>query len=167
MKPDEFFAKYAPFAVESMKTTGIPASVTLAQAAIESAWGEKAYGNNFFGIKAFTETAKAIRKALHNEKEYSQPLPANLQLWWTHEFVNGAKIKIQDVFMRYATPLDSFNDHADFFVRNSRYAKALAVKHDALAFAKEIALAGYATAPTYYASIESMINKYKLTSYDM
>ncbi len=40
MKPQDFIDKIAPSAVEDMKKTKIPASLTIAQAILESAWGE-------------------------------------------------------------------------------------------------------------------------------
>ncbi|BFH13554.1 hypothetical protein J6TS7_40740 [Paenibacillus dendritiformis] len=39
MKQTDFIAKIAPAAVEDMKRTGVPASLTIAQAALESGWG--------------------------------------------------------------------------------------------------------------------------------
>ncbi|RAP30058.1 N-acetylmuramoyl-L-alanine amidase [Brevibacillus laterosporus] len=40
MKPQDFIDKIAPGAVADMKKKGIPASLTIAQAILESAWGE-------------------------------------------------------------------------------------------------------------------------------
>ena len=68
MTPKDFVKKYKPFALESEKKTGISHLFTLAQAALESRWGERAEGYNFFGIKAKATT----------------PLP-NKQLWVTKE----------------------------------------------------------------------------------
>ena len=54
MKPSVFFEKYSNSAIEAQNKLGIPASITLAQAALESAWGESELAkksNNFFGIK--------------------------------------------------------------------------------------------------------------------
>lgn len=41
MKQEEFIAKIAPLAVADQAKTGVPASLTIAQAALESAWGGK------------------------------------------------------------------------------------------------------------------------------
>ncbi len=51
----EFFEKYAAAAIEEQKRYGIPASVTLAQMAVESGYGESSLArqdNNYFDIKA-------------------------------------------------------------------------------------------------------------------
>ena len=55
MKPSEFIMRLTPGAVASAKATGVLASITIAQAALESGWGESGLaktGNNLFGIKA-------------------------------------------------------------------------------------------------------------------
>lgn len=54
MKPTDFIAKIAPATVGDMKKTGVPASLTIAQAILESGWGGSgltAQANNLFGIK--------------------------------------------------------------------------------------------------------------------
>ena len=50
----DFINRYAPYAMEQQIKYGIPASVILAQMAIESSWGTSDLArndNNFFGIK--------------------------------------------------------------------------------------------------------------------
>jgi flagellar protein FlgJ len=51
MKPKDFVNTFLQFAVETERKTGINAYFTLAQAAIESGWGDMAPGNAFFGVK--------------------------------------------------------------------------------------------------------------------
>ncbi|WP_173015273.1 glucosaminidase domain-containing protein, partial [Capnocytophaga felis] len=57
--------------------------------------------------------------------------------------------KVKDWFRKFSSPEESFMYQADFFSKLSRYAKAMAVKHNPYKFAEEIAKAGYATAPDY------------------
>ena len=55
MIPSEFIMRLTTAAISSAKATGVPSSITIAQAALESAWGESGLaktGNNLFGIKA-------------------------------------------------------------------------------------------------------------------
>ena len=66
---------------------------------------------------------------------------------------------VRDWFMKYATPEECFTDHANFFFRNKRYAKALEVKADPYKFAEEVAKAGYATAPNYADSLKELIKE--------
>ncbi len=52
---NEFFQMAVPAALESQRATGVPASITLAQAIFESGWGQTGLAKkafNFFGIKA-------------------------------------------------------------------------------------------------------------------
>ncbi|MDF9412304.1 N-acetylmuramidase [Brevibacillus laterosporus] len=54
MKPQDFINKIAPSSVADMKKTKIPASLTIAQAILESAWGESGLTKretNLYGIK--------------------------------------------------------------------------------------------------------------------
>lgn len=51
MKPQLFVEKYLPDAKRVQAKTGITATAVLTQAALESAWGEVAPGNMFFGVK--------------------------------------------------------------------------------------------------------------------
>lgn len=122
----DFVEKYGRYAYENEKRTGVPALVTLAQAAIESGWGKSAPGNMFFGVKADSSWTGAR------------------QYLWTTEFINGAYQKVQAWFRAYPSPLESFMDHGDFLRRNSRYKPAFQT-NDPYAFAKAVANAGYAT----------------------
>src|SRR5471030_789213 len=57
------FIKLAgPAAQASEVETSVPASVTIAQAILESGWGKKHMGdaNNYFGIKAQTKGGKVV-----------------------------------------------------------------------------------------------------------
>src|SRR5207253_8506059 len=130
---DKFFTQYAQNAVDAMKQTGIPASVTLAQAFLESGRGQsgltkKAF--NFFGIKGQG--------------------PAGSVMMRTREVnAHGQSYYIMAPFRKYHNAMESFLDHGKFFLQNKRYAKAVACKSDPRCFANEIAKAGYATDPHY------------------
>ncbi len=56
------------YAKESESVTGIDATFILAQAALESGWGERAVGNMFFGVKA-TKDTPANKKQLLRTRE--------------------------------------------------------------------------------------------------
>ena len=75
-----------------------------------------------------------------------------------YELPNGKyKYEVKDWFRKYDTPEECFTDHAEFFFRNKRYAKALLVKADPYKFAEEVAKAGYATAPNYAKILKDVI----------
>ncbi len=148
-----------PFAKESEKITGISAVAQLAQGALESAWFEVAPGNMIFGVKdtdgingneqllTTTEYSRSANAKFPNIISVT-PVVRNGQKWY--------KYKIKDYFRKYVSPKESFVDHANFFIKNKRYAKALTVKSDPYKFIDEIAKAGYATDPDYVKTLKSI-----------
>jgi flagellum-specific peptidoglycan hydrolase FlgJ len=159
MKPELFVDKYLAHAKKVEAKTGISAVATLTQAALESAWGDVAPGNMFFGVKD-TDGING-NEQLITTTEYSSR--ANLKfpviISITPVIRNGRKMFkyiIKDYFRKYPTPEECFNDHAQFFLKNSRYAKALVVKHNYNSFFEEIAKAGYATDPNYADTLKAI-----------
>lgn len=153
MTPGEFIAAIAPAAVVSMNVTKIPASFTIAQAALESRWGDSdlcKLGRNLFGVKT-----------------------AGLPVWTgrilsmpTAEYVDGKRVVITAQWRAYDSWLACINDHAQFILRNPRYAPALAARSSVTGFVKALAAAGYATDPDYVVKILAIIAGRKLEQYD-
>ena len=129
----------------------IPVSFTIAQAALESAWGESKLtlqANNLFGIKADKSwTGKTVM------------MP-------TREFVNKQWITINSLWRSYNNWTESILDHSKFIHDNPRYRFCFISKLDGLAFAKAIQAAGYATDPDYSNKIISIINSNNLLELD-
>ena len=99
-KQSDFFDKYKDYAMTSQNVSGVPASITLAQAALESGWGLSGLtvkANNFFGIKAGSTWTGDVYEAK------------------TQEFVNGGYITITSKFRKYPTAKDCFIDHANVY----------------------------------------------------
>ena len=171
MTPKEFIKQYKPFAIETERKTGISHLFILAQAALESGWGERGVGNNFFGIKvpknivsSTPDNKKQLFKTTEvlNAPNLGYKFP---QVMSIYELPNGKyKYEVKDWFRKYDTPEECFTDHAEFFFRNKRYAKALLVRSDPYKFAEEVAKAGYATAPDYANSLKKIIKM--LESYE-
>ena len=160
MTPKDFVKKYKPFALESEKKTGISHLFILAQAALESGWGMSVHGNMFFGVKAGKDTPANKQQLLNTTEILNAP---NLgykfpQVMSIYQLSSGKyKYEVKDWFRKYDTPEECFTDHAEFFFRNKRYAKALLVKTDPYKFADEVAKAGYATAPNYAKILKDVI----------
>ena len=158
MTPKEFIKQYKPFALETERKTGISHLFILAQAALESGWGERTFGNMLFGIKTRPETP-ADKKQLLRTTEVL--LSANVVFPKIISIKKRADGKytytVLDWFRKYETQEECFTDHAQFFFKNKRYAKALLVKEDPYKFAEEVAKAGYATAPDYANSLKKLI----------
>ena len=130
----------------SQKAWGIPASVTLAQWAVESAWGKRMSGaNNPFGIKARPgEPCKVVT---------------------THEVVKGQRIEVQAAFRSFASLAEAFDAHARLLATAGVYAHARKALPDPFAFAD--ALTGtYATDPHYGAALGAIIRGSHLEQYD-
>ena len=169
MSPKEFIKQYKPFALESEKKTGISHLFTLAQAALESGWGERGVGNNFFGIKVpknlVSSTPNEKKQLLRTTEVLSSANAVFPKIFSIKKRTDGKYTYIVlDWFRKYDTPEECFTDHAQFFFRNKRYAKALEVKADPYKFAEEVAKAGYATAPDYANSLKKIIKM--LESYE-
>lgn len=154
MKQKEFFAKYAPWAMDTQNKFGIPASITLAQAALESGWGTSGLtikANNFFGIKDQP-----------NDEWYG----ANINMS-TGEVFNGQQTTIKSNFRKYADPGESFKDHASFLLKNKRYASLFKLEPtDYIKWAQGLKAAGYATALNYDSTLINLVVKYNLQQYD-
>lgn len=159
MTSKEFVKSFYPHARIVQDKTGISAVAILAQAALESGWGKFAPGNMFFGVKD-TDGVNGNEQLLttteyHTSVNVKYPVVISI----TPTVKNGRKLfkyKVKDYFRKYNTPADCFNDHAQFFFKNKRYAKALLVKSDPMKFIDEIAKAGYATAPDYSKLLKSV-----------
>lgn len=169
----DFIDKYAQNAVDSMKTTQVPASVTLAQAALESGWGKHAPGFNFFGIKAGSSwTGKKQLLTTHeihsdNDKnKHNYPEVISITEFTDSKGATKYKWKVKDNFRAYDSATDSFNDHGNFLVANKRYKKAFDYTNDSHQFIQEVAKAGYATDPNYASVLISIVDKNNLTQYD-
>jgi flagellum-specific peptidoglycan hydrolase FlgJ len=147
MTPQEFIAAVSPAARTSMQSTKIPASFTVAEAALESGWGTHAPGFNLFGVKA--------------DSAWRGPVTVQR----TREFLNGAWTFVDARFRAYPDWLGSIDDHEQFLITNPRYRPAFAYTSGP-AFARAIAAAGYATDPDYASKIVSIIEAHNLTALD-
>lgn len=160
MSPKEFIKQYKPFALETECKTGISHLFTLAQAALESGWGTRTFGNMLFGIKARPETPTDKKQLLRTTEELSSANVVFPKIISIKKRADGKYIyTVLDWFRKYETQEECFTDHAQFFFKNKRYAKALLVRSDPYKFAEEVAKAGYATATNYADSLKKVITK--------
>src|SRR5688572_32577902 len=95
----EYINTYKLLAIEEMKRTGVPASITLAQGIHETSAGKSALvlkSNNHFGIKC--KSSWTGGKVYHDDDEAGE------------------------CFRQYALPNESYRDHSDFLKSGPRYA---------------------------------------------
>lgn len=148
MPPTSFIALLLAGAQECQRATGIPASVTIAQAALESGWGERVRGNNLFGIKA----DKAWKG-----KTVDVP---------THEVIKGKRVFVVDKFRAYDSWAECVMDRARFLKANPRYAKCFR-ETTGEGWARAMAAAGYATDPAYAEKLIEVMRGRKMAQYDV
>ncbi|MBD1390834.1 flagellar assembly peptidoglycan hydrolase FlgJ [Neiella sp. HB171785] len=146
--PEDFVEKLLPMARKTAQALGVNPTAILAQAALETGWGQKIIRNldgsnsfNLFNIKANSswQGAKASVSTL--------------------EFENDLPVKKVAAFRSYQSLQDSFNDYENFLSNSSRYEESLSKKDDSAGFLQELQKAGYATDPRYAEKAVSVLNK--------
>lgn len=143
-----FFATIKPYVIEDMRKSGILASLTAAQAFIESNKGNSGLTvecNNLFGIKG----------------EYN----GQFGEYMTTEYYNGQKVRVKAKFRKYPSWLESIADHSAMFNRMDRY-KNLRGETDYVKACTNVKKDGYATAPDYTENLIDKINRFKLYEWD-
>ena len=133
----DFVAEVWPHALEASRTTGIPPQFMVAQAALETGWGQKQLrhpdgspSHNLFNIKA----GSAWR--------------GNTVAREVTEYAGGQAYTESARFRAYGSYAESFRDYASLMTRSPRYADVLG-QTDPAAFARSLQDAGYATDPMY------------------
>jgi flagellum-specific peptidoglycan hydrolase FlgJ len=131
MTRQEFVEFVGTEACKSQRITGIPASVTIAQAILETGWGQHTIGDarNLFGIKGVG--------------------PAGSIEVQTRECNGNDCFYVTATFRKYNSFEESITDHSRFFLENPRYRTPLQHVDDPDEFARQIHAAGYATDPNY------------------
>lgn len=130
----------------SRTTWGPPASVTLAQWALESAFGAHLSGKcNPFGIKARPGELGTPRK--------------------TWEALHGERIEVVQTFRDFSSIAEAFDAHGRLLATGSAYGLARLRKGDPKAYAR--ALTGrYATDPLYGDKLVSIMDAHNLYAAD-
>lgn len=147
-----FIKKVGALASADMKKSGVLASLTAAQAILESAWGKSELatgGNALFGIKA-TKSWKG--------KVYCKDTKE------CYDGVNLVDVK-NAAFRAYDSWEESVEDHSAFLKANKRYKEVIG-ETDYKKACEAIKAAGYATDPDYVEKLVKLIEDYELTEYD-
>jgi flagellum-specific peptidoglycan hydrolase FlgJ len=121
----------------------MPALVTVAQAALESSWGQSRLSreaNNYFGIKA------------HGNQDQVQMN--------TEECEHGTTVAIEAGFARYPSMLDCFQCRDRILLRGTVYADARQMRGDENGFITEMAK-HWATDPRYAEKLQAVLNEVK------
>lgn len=140
----EYIRKYQHLAIEEMGRSGIPASIKMAQAILESGDGNSELArksNNHFGIKC--KTGWNGKKVYYDDDERGE------------------------CFRKYKSVQESFIDHTNFLMTSPRYAFLFKLPpNDYKRWAKGLKQAGYATARHYDNTLIKIIEDNKLFRLD-
>ncbi|PHM73771.1 flagellar rod assembly protein/muramidase FlgJ [Xenorhabdus kozodoii] len=135
--------------------SGIPHLLIIAQAALESGWGQREIltkegkpSYNVFGIKA--------------GKHWQGPVTQIM----TTEYIDGEPKKMQDSFRVYGSYVEAITDYVNLLTENPRYAKVVQ-STTAEQGAYSLQEAGYATDPGYAQKLVSLIQQLKITGNQM
>ncbi|GAJ27260.1 N-acetylmuramoyl-L-alanine amidase [Liquorilactobacillus sucicola DSM 21376 = JCM 15457] len=147
-----FINQILPVAQKEQRQHQLLTSITLAQAALESNWGQSQLASryhNLFGVKSDA---------------------ANAQLMTTAEYVNGQWITVKAKFATYKDWNESIEAHTRLFVNGTgwdqdHYRSVLAAK-DYREAAAALQKQGYATDPGYAQKLIQIIQEYQLDRYD-
>jgi len=140
---ERYINTYKHLAIDQEKKYHVPASITLAQAILESAGGTSYLAreaNNHFGIKCKPE-------------------------WTGSRAYKDAEIP-NECFRKYSSIADSYEDHSKFLTERSRYDKLFKLKKtDYKGWAKGLQDCGYATDKAYATKLIRVIETYQLHTY--
>lgn len=152
-KKEAFINKIAPYAQQLQSTYHILPSITIAQAILESDWGQSrlaAEYNNLFGVKSSDP---------NNSRELA-----------TQEYVDGNWQTVKARFQVYADYDAALLAHAKLLAGGTTWNQAqythVVNATDYVSAAQGLQQDGYATDPDYAKKIIQIIEKYKLTKYD-
>ncbi len=139
-----YIETYKEIAKKNMANHGVPASIALAQAILESGAGTGTLcrkANNHFGIKCHKD--------------------------WNGPGVNHDDDELQECFRQYENAYDSYQDYAAFLRGRKWYDPLFKLpKDDYKGWAKGLKAAGYATDPAYPSKLIGIIERYQLQKYD-
>lgn len=142
---EEYIAQFKDIAINEMKRSGVPASITLAQGILESENGNSELvkrSNNHFGIKCKST--------------------------WTGESVTHDDDATGECFRAYTSADQSYKDHSDFLKINKRYGALFNLDpEDYAGWARGLKRAGYATNPRYPELLIKYIEQYGLQQYTL
>ena len=145
----EFIAQLAQPAKIASEQSGIPHHLILAQAALESGWGQRQIltrdgkpSYNVFGIKASGNWQGETTDIM------------------TTEYEHGEAKKVRASFRVYGSYLEAISDYVKLLTNNPRYA-AVSNAQTAEQGAHALQAAGYATDPRYAQKLVGMIQQFK------
>ena len=144
----EFVETLMPYAQAAGDDLGVSPHVLIAQAALETGWGQYTQklpngqsSYNLFNIKA-------------DQRWQGPKLQVN-----TLEYADGVARQEKAAFRVYQNYAQSFRDYVDFIKQSPRYETALRSAENPQAYAEELQQAGYATDPRYADKVMNILQR--------
>lgn len=164
MTEKEFVEKIGPLATEDMMESGILASITVAQACLESGYGTTELAenaNNLFGMKCIL-SGNTWESVWDGVSKYTKPTK--------EQNTDGTEYIITADFRKYPDILDSIKDHSCYLNGalngNSLMYAGLSGEKNYRKAAELIKAGNYATDISYVDKLCSLIERWNLTKYD-
>ena len=142
---DGFIKSIWPYAKQASNLMGLDPKILMAQAALETGWGQF-IAKDRDGSSSYN---------LFNIKASNTDLSVKIK---TTEYITDTPIKMMASFKKYPSIEHSFNDYVSLIKDNSRYREALANTSDPKRYIDALHDAGYATDPDYANKIMSIYN---------
>ena len=149
----QYIAQHKHLAMQEQRLTGIPASIKLSMALLESGCGQSYLaqkGNNHFGIKWWNEANDG---------------PAFLETFDDDKDKHGKRIPSR--FIKFSSVEASYKKHSDVLLRPRYRILFTHPSSDYRSWALGLEACGYATAQGYAGRLTALIEKYDLTQYDL
>lgn len=151
---EQFVDLVSAWAVRTRQETGMSAALQVAQAILETGWGQYVpvdkytgrFSNNLFGIKGEGPAGSVVSN--------------------TKEEYNGVLYPVEDRFRAYGALEESWRDHQDFLLKRERYAPFRAVAADPVQGAWALLRSGYATDSQYARKLIDLMDRYDLYRLD-
>jgi peptidoglycan hydrolase FlgJ len=151
--PAEFVSRVMPSIQRAASALGVDPAAMLAQAALETGWGQRlpraadgSSSHNLFGIKAGNEWTGARATAD------------------SMEVVNGVASPRRTAFRAYASVEESINDFTNLLKSSPRYKEVVAGGGNAGAYTAAMGNSGYATDPDYGNKLNQILGSDTLQS---
>jgi peptidoglycan hydrolase FlgJ len=145
-----FVKMLEPYAEKAAGQLGVSSDTLIAQAALETGWGQHVPGAangssslNLYGVKAGSSWNGNAVNAV------------------TTEYSGGSPASVSQPFRRYSSVEQGVNDYVTLLQHNSRYQKAIGTGDDVGAFGSALAGGGYATDPIYVQKLQATVSSVK------
>ena len=140
---------------ESMRVYKVPASVTIAQAILESGTG--------------VSTLTRVDHSLFGMKCFGSPgiVAVGCRDYATHECDSNGCYPTHASFRAYTNEAQSYTDHGLMLATLARYRPAFSYTYQPDKFAMALQAGGYATSRSYAKNLIALMKKYNLYQYDL